>query len=602
MRATQFKNSLFKMSLAGGLLFAGNALAQNDFTLNALTLNSSDGKKLGSTSSQDKMQAFFQVQKTLVNRILSQLGIEVDALPPEVQQALAKKQTTSLQALMAFSRGLDYLDNQQFSEAKAAFDQALNFDPGFELAETVRAAVPDMQVNVVEVTEQALKTGDKATTDTLENVAESQQEETNSTSEKMVTVSDTLDSLSTNQTSTSVDLGSSSSNESTTVSHEESIGETVEEQTNSDYVVSAESETDTTDAEVATEIDDIAQQEITEELTAAFSSSPACDGGLCGLYATYVWGGQENTSGNYDSSFGQEYITEQAVELTTGSTITIASVDGENGALVGTTSPTLTNIKSAIIETVTISSEESPMELTGEILNDGGVGSPWVDVGYYSQVSSLIGDDNYYASLAFDRIFFAEGSATSSDELDSLAHFRTTYTYSGVAGAYGSFSELIDNDTMINLGFTPSADGNNYLSSSGESSEGTFSANVNFETKQVSDISLNVDLEVSSYFVTSPQTAHVAISADSATLNSNGSFNFTPSASGTSFSVTKPSIVDGSELSLDISKSESMVSGQTFGDQADAVGGVFYTRSPHSEENVPLEGKVMGYFAGEKLD
>jgi tetratricopeptide (TPR) repeat protein len=56
--------------------------------------------------------------------------------------AFGKIHTKSLAALIAFSLGLDYLDQEKYDEAREAFQKALDEDPKFDLAEQALMETP----------------------------------------------------------------------------------------------------------------------------------------------------------------------------------------------------------------------------------------------------------------------------------------------------------------------------------------------------------------------------------------------------------------------------------------------------------------------------
>ena len=156
---------------AGYWLTISPAQAEDQLSMNALTVHSKTGENLGSSTSQSKMAGFFQAQKELVAHILTQIGIETETLPTEIQADLARPQTTNVKAFIAFSTGLDQLDQGKFVEAKTSFAEAANLDPGFRLAVVMEAAMPEIPTNVAEVTSNAVAGGRKQARAILKKVA-----------------------------------------------------------------------------------------------------------------------------------------------------------------------------------------------------------------------------------------------------------------------------------------------------------------------------------------------------------------------------------------------------------------------------------------------
>lgn len=81
---------------------------------------------------QGKLVDFFQMQKRLSLDLIETMGYEVT---PEVRNAIAKPATESILALIAYSRGLEYVDQGRYALAEAEFKEAVKEDPGFGLAE-----------------------------------------------------------------------------------------------------------------------------------------------------------------------------------------------------------------------------------------------------------------------------------------------------------------------------------------------------------------------------------------------------------------------------------------------------------------------------------
>jgi hypothetical protein len=79
----------------------------------------------------DDLENFFRLEKRIVFALLADLGIQ---LTEAEQDAIDEVPTRNLQAFLAYSRGLAAEDQQDFGAAADFFGQAVQIDPGFEIA------------------------------------------------------------------------------------------------------------------------------------------------------------------------------------------------------------------------------------------------------------------------------------------------------------------------------------------------------------------------------------------------------------------------------------------------------------------------------------
>ncbi|NIP42911.1 MAG: tetratricopeptide repeat protein [candidate division Zixibacteria bacterium] len=77
------------------------------------------------------LQRFFALQKNVARNVLSTLGYE---LSPEEEEEFLAQPTSSFQAFLSYSLGLQYMDQGMYSLAQEQFDNALAADPDFALA------------------------------------------------------------------------------------------------------------------------------------------------------------------------------------------------------------------------------------------------------------------------------------------------------------------------------------------------------------------------------------------------------------------------------------------------------------------------------------
>ncbi len=93
---------------------------------------------MGSQESSGRLVKFYDLEKEIACEIVTQLGRDCREAP----EAFSKIHTKSLPALEAYSQGLDYFDEDKFDEARIMFQNALEKDPKFDLAQAALLATP----------------------------------------------------------------------------------------------------------------------------------------------------------------------------------------------------------------------------------------------------------------------------------------------------------------------------------------------------------------------------------------------------------------------------------------------------------------------------
>lgn len=152
---------------------AAPAQTQPSVVIGTVTLDAETGQPLAANRVEDAMTRFFELQKQLVFQVMSQVGVDPELLPPDVREQIERPATTSLPALISLSEGLELMDQGRFTEAEAAFAQALELDPGFGLAAALRDAMPSFDMTpgaeqeaeaqvAAEAKEQAEETADES--------------------------------------------------------------------------------------------------------------------------------------------------------------------------------------------------------------------------------------------------------------------------------------------------------------------------------------------------------------------------------------------------------------------------------------------------------
>jgi Tfp pilus assembly protein PilF len=87
---------------------------------------------------QGQLKKFYELEKDIACQIVEDLGRSCDDAPP----AFYKTHTKSLAALTAYSVGLNYFDEENYDQARASFQSAVEQDPSFELAQEALLATP----------------------------------------------------------------------------------------------------------------------------------------------------------------------------------------------------------------------------------------------------------------------------------------------------------------------------------------------------------------------------------------------------------------------------------------------------------------------------
>jgi len=132
---------------AGRLIQAGNlvngSLVQqgNQMRMDARVVNVASGA-IGETATvNNSLEALFAMEKQLVFQIFERLQV---TLTPAERQLVERRPTNNLAAFLAYSRGLQAVDDGRFEDATRFFDNARSLDPGFAAA---GAAFQSMQAS-----------------------------------------------------------------------------------------------------------------------------------------------------------------------------------------------------------------------------------------------------------------------------------------------------------------------------------------------------------------------------------------------------------------------------------------------------------------------
>jgi hypothetical protein len=114
-------------------------------------------------SDADRFNALFDMEKRVVFQLLERLGI---TLTPAERQAINERPTQDIQAFLLYSRGLEARDRGDFRAAAAAFQAAVQRDPGFgAAAQEAQSSESASDAEAAPPTEVATAISGGATTD-----------------------------------------------------------------------------------------------------------------------------------------------------------------------------------------------------------------------------------------------------------------------------------------------------------------------------------------------------------------------------------------------------------------------------------------------------
>jgi TolB-like protein len=157
---------------AGKIIQAGRIvngqIVQNaaNIRVDAAILNSTTSSVSGGASSENTLEQIFAIQKAIVQQLFDSLGVTLTA---DERKELELTPTRSLQAFLAYSRGLRLEDQGRYEDAYNNFREAVRLDPSFGMAMTKSAetqaaavgmglSVASMEANLAGTQEQNVAT------------------------------------------------------------------------------------------------------------------------------------------------------------------------------------------------------------------------------------------------------------------------------------------------------------------------------------------------------------------------------------------------------------------------------------------------------------
>ena len=119
--------------LGAGRLIGGsyNVLSGENLSVDAAVVSVEDATLPAVESRAGSVSDFFRVQKEIAFALIEELGY---TLTPEQREQIERDATQSMQAFLAYSRGLQEEDDGNFDAAAEHFRQAHRIDPNFEAA------------------------------------------------------------------------------------------------------------------------------------------------------------------------------------------------------------------------------------------------------------------------------------------------------------------------------------------------------------------------------------------------------------------------------------------------------------------------------------
>jgi TolB-like protein len=125
-----------KLAGATHLVAGSYVVVGGKMRLDARLFSVADGKILLAEQIEGERDAFFELEKQLVGKVIAAVGV---AVPPKERAEVARVHTADFDAFRRYSEGVASFDDKKYEDALAALRDAGTRDPGFKLASVTLA-------------------------------------------------------------------------------------------------------------------------------------------------------------------------------------------------------------------------------------------------------------------------------------------------------------------------------------------------------------------------------------------------------------------------------------------------------------------------------
>jgi TolB-like protein len=113
---------------AGSVVNGQIAQTAQRIRVDAAIVNTSTAQLTGGAQNENTLEQVFSIEKIIVLQLLDSLGVR---LTTAERDSIEQRPTRSLQAFLAYSRGLRFEDQGRYDDASRSFQDASRIDPGF---------------------------------------------------------------------------------------------------------------------------------------------------------------------------------------------------------------------------------------------------------------------------------------------------------------------------------------------------------------------------------------------------------------------------------------------------------------------------------------
>lgn len=135
-----------KIIQAGRIVSGQIAQTQQRLRVDAAIVNTQTSRVAGGAASENTLEQLFNIEKAIVLQLFDSLGVR---LTTAERNAIEQRPTRSLQAFLAYSRGLRFEDQGKYDEAARSFGEAVRIDPSFLQAQQKSSANQAAAIGVV---------------------------------------------------------------------------------------------------------------------------------------------------------------------------------------------------------------------------------------------------------------------------------------------------------------------------------------------------------------------------------------------------------------------------------------------------------------------